>query len=259
MSQPIDVYFDRLQKCQKISEDAGYKITEPEMVLQLQTSLGATGLMNEEYKAWKKKPVTDRTWKKAKRHFRTALADATGIQKLTTAGSGLMANSALKQTRTPAPKAIEDKVRLEIAQQLGESFDNLALAATMKSDTIDSLTRSVADLTATNTKLTNELTILRASLDRALKALNENKNDGGGGGGARGQQRTPKNEGTKTWPAWCDPDAYCFTCGYKLRKGHNSKTCKFAANPNHKKEATRQNTMGGSKLNAGFGNAPNGM
>ena len=46
--------------------------------------------------------------------------------------------------------------------------------------------------------------------------------------------------------------------GTNSKKGHTSANCRFNENPGHKKEATRKNTMGGSQLNAGFGNAPNG-
>ena len=254
MSQPIDVYFDRLLKCQKLSADAGYKIEENDMVLQLATSLGTTGLINEEYNAWRKKPISDRTWATAKTHFRDALEDASGIEKLTTAGGGLLANSATKAPAAPTTKAIEDHVRKDIAEQLGESFDNLALAATMKSDVIESLTKSVAELTAMNNTLVEEVKKLREGLDKALKAL---RNNGGGGDGG-GDVCTQANR-NGPWPSWTDPDAYCWSCGYKLRKGHTSATCRLKHKPQHKKEATRQNTMGGSTNNKGWGNPPNGM
>ena len=87
-------------------------------------------MVNEEYKAWKKKPLADKTWTNAKKHFWEALDDIEGIQKLTTAGGGLMANSAKL-------KNVEDKVQVEIAEQLGKSFDNLTMAATAKTDIIN--------------------------------------------------------------------------------------------------------------------------
>ena len=65
---------------QKLSDAAGYKISENDMVLQLATSLGATGLINEEYKAWKKKSITNHTLRNSKAHFHEALEEARGIK-----------------------------------------------------------------------------------------------------------------------------------------------------------------------------------
>ena len=227
--------------------DAGYPITEANMVLQLQTAVGATGMVNEEYNAWKKKPAADKTWANAKKHFRDALANVEGIQKLTTASGGMYANNIHIKT-------IEDKVCNEITVQLGESFDNLAMAATAKADTIDRLSKTIADLTATNAQLAADLKHMKTQWEQAMKLVKQQR----ASSPTDGKNNQQQNDGKKCWPAWCDPDAYCHTCGYKLRKGHNSKTCKFASNPGHKKEATRANTMGGSQLNAGFGNPTNG-
>ena len=136
-------------------------------------------------------------------------------------------------------------MREEIAEKLGESFDTLAMAATAKNDTIESLVKMISDLTSTKSELTATVKKLTNQLERALS-----KN-------GRSDYTNPSNGGK--WPSWCAPDVYCFTCGYKLRKGHNSSTCnRGKGNLDNNKEATRQNTMGGSKTNAGFGNAPNG-
>ena len=59
---------------------------------------------------------------------------------------------------------MEDKIRVEIVEKFGKSFDTLALPATVKSDTIDALAESISDLAkanvdlaATNKKLTTHL------------------------------------------------------------------------------------------------------
>ena len=59
---------------------------------------------------------------------------------------------------------VDQQVRNEYAEKLGESFDNLVQAATSKADTIDDmatsigqLTTSIAELTAANKKLTSQL------------------------------------------------------------------------------------------------------
>ena len=137
-----------------------------------------------------------------------------------------------------------------MVNQTGEAFDNLAMAATAKQDTMDSLVKSIADLTDANARLTKANQTLTQQLQK--QSL---KQKGARGGGSKSNS----NSQTKTWPVWTDPDAYCFTCGYKLRKNHTSTTCsKAKIHPGHKNNATRVNPMGGSLKDAGWGNKPDG-
>ena len=127
-----------------------------------------------------------------------------------------------------------------MAEKLGESFGNLAMAATAKSVTIDAMAQSISKIMSINSKLTATIKKLTSQLETALnKNINSNSGD---------ESKWPNNS-----------DRYCFTCVYKVTKRHDSKTCrKDTSTPDHKKEATRQNTMGGSTSNAGYGNKPNG-
>ena len=126
-----------------------------------------------------------------------------------------------------------------MAEKLSESFKNLAMVAMAKSETINTMAQSISKLTSTNTKLTVTIKKLTSQLETALNK-NINSNDGG----------------ESKWSH--NPDGYCFTCGYKVTKRHDSKTCrKGANNTDHKKEATRQNTMGGTTKNSGYRNNPN--
>ena len=59
------------------------------MVLQLQTHVESTGMINAKYATWKKKNLTDRSWKDAKKYFRAALKDVSEVTRLTTSNSGL--------------------------------------------------------------------------------------------------------------------------------------------------------------------------
>ena len=65
------------------------------MVLQVQTHLGATGLVNTKYLAWKKMAAADRKWALAKTYFRAVLSDVKELSKLTTGGAGLTAKAAV--------------------------------------------------------------------------------------------------------------------------------------------------------------------
>ena len=110
-------------------------------------------------------------------------------------------------------------------------------------------------MTSTNSSLTATIKKLTSQLEKSQSKSGQNEHNGASGGGTSGGGAS----GEARCPRWCNPDAYCFTCGYKLQRDHDSTNCHIGReNPNHKKEATRQNTMGGSTANAGFGNAPNG-
>ena len=55
LSRPIDIYFREQEQCHRLAADGEIPISEAEMVLQVQTQLGATGLVNTKYLAWKNK------------------------------------------------------------------------------------------------------------------------------------------------------------------------------------------------------------
>ena len=114
------------------------------MILQIQTHLGATGLVNTKYLAWKKKAASDRKWAPATKYFRAALSNVKETSKLTTGKAGLTANAAV------ANKSTEQQVCEDIAEKLGESFDTLAMVAKAKNDTIESLVKTISELTNTN-------------------------------------------------------------------------------------------------------------
>ena len=52
------------------------------MVLQVQTHLGATGLVNTKYLAWKKKDAAERKWDPAKKYFCTSISNVEELSKL---------------------------------------------------------------------------------------------------------------------------------------------------------------------------------
>ena len=72
-------------------------------------------------------------------------------------------------------------MREEIAEKLGESFDTLAMAATAKNDTIESLVKTISELTTTNSALTATIKNLANKLERAQSKSGRNENNGASG------------------------------------------------------------------------------
>ena len=78
------------------------------------------------------------------------------------------------------------------------------MAAMAKNNTIESLVKTISELTTTNSALTATIENLANQLERSQIESGRNKYNGASGSGASGDRK---------WPRWCNPDAYCFTCG----------------------------------------------
>ena len=124
--RPIAIYFKKQEECQRLAADGEIPISEAEMVMQVQTHLGATGLINTKYLAWKKKAVVERKWVTAKKYFRTAIIDVDDLNKLTTGKEALTANAVI------ADKNTDQQVCEEMVEKLREYLDTLTMAATKK-------------------------------------------------------------------------------------------------------------------------------
>ena len=150
-----------MEDCQKLASDSEVPITEADMVVQPQTHLDATGMINGKYLKWKANPLNSRGWNPANIWFCDALNNVDSINKLNAGKAGLTANAVVGRSNS------ESLIRQEMQPDLGESFDTLAMAAVAKNETFDSLTRSISDLTAANAKLTGS----NAELSAAVKKL----------------------------------------------------------------------------------------
>ena len=124
--------------------------------MQFQTHIGTTGIINTKYLAWKKKAIPGRNWKDREKYLRSALNNVEDINKLTTGEAVLTAKAAIKQ------QDAKQKVRKEMADKLGESFENLEMVATVKNETIELLAKSISELTSANVKLTTTVKKLTA-------------------------------------------------------------------------------------------------
>ena len=142
--------------------------------------------------------------------------------------------------------ATDDTISDGTLTRLDGYLDNLAAAATTERTTLTqliennaTLTANVTSLTASVASLTSAYTILAAGRNNAPKTT------GGTGGGTQ----QPRHSDRK--PSYLAVDGYCWTHGYRVRKGHDSVTCKDKAE-GHKDAATRANTMNGSAWTKGW-------
>ena len=110
LNLPIEVYFKKQEQCQRLAADGKVPISEADIVMQVQTDLGATGLINTKCLAWKKKVAMERKWAPAKKYFCAAINNVKELNNLTTGEAGLTSNAGVSDKNT------EQQVREEMAE-----------------------------------------------------------------------------------------------------------------------------------------------
>ena len=125
--------------------------------------------------------------------------------------------------------------------QLEAALYNLALAASTDSAILQQLTAANLELTKANAVLMATNKALVESATKAQSAAN-----------ARGMGATAA--GTAKPPHEPIKNGYCWSHGHKVYCNHSSATCTRPA-AGHCKEATYNNTMGGSERNKGWDSA----
>ena len=193
-------------------------IADIELVMMASTAVLSAGHFVRDVDDWEGLPNSARTWTAWKQKFKLAHLRRQR-QLLASGGTEPMggANGVL-------PPASSNK--------LEAALDNLALAATTDSAILQqstaanlALTKANAVLTATNKSL----------VDAATKA-------GTVGAGTDKPKEKPIKNG------------YCWSHGHKVYRNHSSATC-TRPEEGHCKEATYNNTMGGSDKNKGWDKA----
>jgi hypothetical protein len=123
-----------------------------------------------------------------------------------------------------------EQQQVTFANDIAEAFTNLASATAADCSTPAALVATSQDLTnqlATKDKIINDL---------RLALSNSNNNN------ANTNRRNPRSQHGGGLP---NNKNYCWTHGYVITDDHISTTC-TTTDPNHKREATRANPMGGS-------------
>ena len=109
-------------------------------------------------------------------------------------------------------------------QETAEALANLAMATASDRQALQNLTNTVKELS-------NQIKAKDRQIEDLIKTLNGNKTMG----------NTPRNT---RWEKK-DCGSYCHTHGYLVGPKHTSETCRQPG-PNHNRQATRQNPMGGN-------------
>lgn len=223
---PFEAFAAAMDECVEIAAIGGAPISEAQILDNAHSKVFHTALYFETLKQWHRRPGVEQTWSNFKLHM--AIAQAELLEEQGTAqragyGQHHTANLALQLEATT------------------EALANLATAAATDRHVVDVLTTSNATLTNQAQEYLQTIARLEAA-NRREQGANRN---GARNGAARpaGAARPPRNPRPPP-----DPEGYCWFHGYRVCVGHSSMTCRNAiTDPNHKKEATRANNMGGSQ------------
>jgi len=127
--------------------------------------------------------------------------------------------------------------------QIVSALDNLALAATTDRDIVAKLTAITTELAATNKSLTEQIKQLLAT-NAALVGRASTGTPATPATNTDGDTAAKRIARLANLEAKRDPNGYCWTHGYRVVRGHTSKSCTSRAN-GHQEAATRQDTMSG--------------
>ena len=215
LAEGIPQYIIMLEDAQKKAHRAGMPIADIELVMMASAAVLAAQHFPREVDDWEGMPANTRTWTAWKQAFR--LAHLKRQRQILASGGGEPlggAHGVLPGTQEPKKGEIE------------KALDNLALAATVDSTTLQ-------QLTAANLSLTTTV----ASLTATIKKLGGTVNPAPVHPAARTPARGGKNP---------HPGNYCWTHGHRIHIDHTSATCTHKAK-GHRVDATAANTLGGSE------------
>ena len=212
-----------------------------------------TGLFNVECTTWRNKAAADKNWATFKVFFGEAHDDFV-LQQTTQATGCHQANNAAMEQFTADTQA---------------SFENLALAAAADRESLKGLAEAnnalllrIQQQDEQMTRVLNDNNNINGHNQWTRNNNNRNRNTTGGNTNTddnndesneseTGWSRPPRRQGTRQAKArrpdnkkkWANPN-HCHTHECDCDDDHDSKTCR---NPGkkHKKEATRENNMGG--------------
>ena len=184
-----------------------------------------TGAYNQTLHEWELKPAEEKTWENFKPYMLIAQRRRSKEQAVTTGRQGY------------AIQAIEAGLHeLQAEMQNQQAEMQLQRAETYAT------ANAASEMAVPFQEALQQVALLKQGSSNGHNAKRHNNNNNKSGSNKRQQtirNDSSTNRGRNTW------DDYCWTHGYIIRPGHNSKTCR-SPHPGHKKEANKDDHMGGS-------------
>ncbi len=185
------------------------------------------GNMTLAWHKWKCCPPIDHTWSSWNAHWTAAFTKMRDINRMTAGDTAFGANQAAK---------------LNQAQQMASSLDNLVNATIQKNTPIK-------NLVATSATLVKAIANIQLSI-APMRAVGVPTAPAPTAPAPLKEARVGPSHWSNTKPAW-DKVKYFWRHEYKVKVGHTSATC-MLRKTSHQPSATRANIMGGNTHNNGY-------
>ena len=211
---PIEMLFDQIEDAQDFAAAAGQPYSNNQLLTTAYNLVYATGLFFDDCKAWNRLPANQKTMDNFKTTFQQAQRELRDQQR-TAQQAGFQANGIWCQPTTNNNQPL---------QETAEALANLATATASDRQALQNLTNTVKELS-------NQIKAKDKQIDELIKAM------------TRKSTGRTNNKNTRWEKKDCG--SYCHTHGYLVGPKHNSETCRQPG-PNHNRNATRQNPMGGT-------------
>jgi len=208
-SEPLETVFHQIEEAVEFAQHGNSPFTNNQVLNIAYYIMAQANIFKEACKEWKRAPADQKTWPNFKTLFFQAYVEWREESKYTASEySGGLANYA-----RDTAEALQSMIEVNAAAE-------------------EERTQHMANLTAQNQDLQSQITTLTAQL-ASMQAILQHLASGSSN---NGKPKKPKKK----------PVAYCWTHGGTFNTAHTSQTCMSPAN-NHDREATLQDTRGGSK------------
>ncbi len=231
----IPEYISMLEEAQRKLARANLPMLDDQLLAIASTSILTSGHFPRPTDDWEALARNNKTWTAWKTHYRAAHI----ARKRQMLAAGATSSTGLANAVTGGD---DPTISPDTFARLDRYLDNLAAAATNERTTLTQLIENNATLTANIATLTASV----ASLTAAYTILAATKDNLPAAPGRQCNNTTNANQ-----PSYLAVGGYCWTHGYRVRKGHDSSNCRAKAE-GHKDGATRANIMNGSTANKGW-------
>jgi hypothetical protein len=225
---PLNVYTRKQEKCQVFAVDARVPISKETIITTGTKHALLCSNKSLAWHKWKHRPHPDHIWPNWKTHRTAAFTEMCSINRMTAGDTSFGANQATK---------------LDQAQQMASSLDNLANVTIQKNT-------AIKNLVATNAMLIKAIADIQLYIAR-MCAAGVPTSHATTSPAPLIEARVCPSHWSITKLAW-DEVRYCWTHGYKVKVGHNSSSYCSLRKTCHQPGMTRANIMDGSTYNTGY-------